>query len=114
MTPSTDCGNRTQIRGDGCPLILEEWHLRKEWNRSILNVDYLVKQLPDQGRSCLPSSDIEPTVDLDVVSVELPTRNVYNRSDKTTTLKEYIDYARALPQFAPKGTVSLTSSSSQD
>jgi len=35
----------------GCPLILEDWHLRKEWNSAILNADYLVKQLPNQGRT---------------------------------------------------------------
>lgn len=47
----------------GCPLILEEWHLRKEWEESILNVDYLVERLPDQGRHCLPSGNVEPTID---------------------------------------------------
>jgi hypothetical protein len=48
----------------GRPLILEDWHLRKEWNETILNVDYLVKQLPDQGRHSLLSDDVKPTVDL--------------------------------------------------
>jgi len=40
----------------GRPLILEEWHLRKEWDKAILNVDYLVEQSPDQGAHYLPSS----------------------------------------------------------
>jgi hypothetical protein len=47
----------------GCPLILEEWHLRKDWNEAILNANYLVKRLPDQGGHCLSSSCVEPTVD---------------------------------------------------
>lgn len=34
----------------GRPLILEEWHLRKEWNKAILSVDYLVGRSPDRGR----------------------------------------------------------------
>ena len=46
----------------GRPLILEEWHLRKEWNEVILNVDYLIGRLPDQGEPFLPSSFVEPTV----------------------------------------------------
>lgn len=41
----------------GRPLILEDWHLRKEWDNAILNADYLVKQLPNQGRHHLPSSN---------------------------------------------------------
>ena len=42
----------------GRPLILEDWHLRKEWDNSILNADYLVKQFPNQGRHHLPSSNV--------------------------------------------------------
>ena len=40
----------------GSPLILEEWHLRRDWNKTVLNVDYLVERLPNQGRPCLLSS----------------------------------------------------------
>lgn len=47
----------------GRPLILEEWHLRKEWEEAILNVDYLVERFPDQGRHCLSSGNVERTDD---------------------------------------------------
>lgn len=46
----------------GRPLILEEWHLRKEWDEDILNVDYLVRELADQGGPCLLSIYVEPQV----------------------------------------------------
>ena len=54
MTPQRIVDTIRRYEEMGCPLILEEWHLRKEWNKGILSVDYLVKHLPDEGRR--PSS----------------------------------------------------------
>lgn len=42
----------------GRPLILEDWHLREEWNKAILSADYLVEHLPNQGRHHLRSSNV--------------------------------------------------------
>jgi hypothetical protein len=49
----------------GRPLILEEWHLREDWNKNVLNADYLGKRFPNQGRLCLSVNQylVEPTVD---------------------------------------------------
>lgn len=64
MTPLQIVEIARRCEETGRPLILEDWHLRKEWDEAILNVDYLVKQLPDQGRHSLLSNGVESTVDL--------------------------------------------------
>ena len=64
MTPLRIVETARRYEQTGRPVILEDWHLRKEWDKAILNVNYLVKELPDQGRYSLLLNDVELTVDL--------------------------------------------------
>ena len=58
LTPQRIVETTRRYEETGRPLILEDWHLREEWNKVILSADYLVEHLPNQGRHYLPSSNV--------------------------------------------------------